>query len=114
MQRLFSSPDLIRVAQLKDVLEAECISCVIKNENLSGIAGEVPFAETFPELWIQNDSELTRAVSIKAEWKTPSEPLGEVWICPIAVSNQTHNLHPAGNVERQSQDHLRDPYHEKE
>src|SRR5687767_2058565 len=82
MQRLFSSSDLVRVAQLKDVLEAEGIPCVIKNENLSGIAGEVPFTETFPELWIQNDSDLTKAVSIKADWKIPSEPFGEVWICP--------------------------------
>ena len=82
MQRLFSSQDLFRVAQPKDVLEAEGISCVIKNENLSGIAGEVPFAETFPELWVQNDSDLTKAMSIKADWKIPSEPTGEVWICP--------------------------------
>jgi hypothetical protein len=70
------------VAQLKDVLEAEGIPCLIKNENLSGIAGEVPFAETFPELWIQNDSDLSRAASIKAEWKTPNESTGEAWICP--------------------------------
>jgi hypothetical protein len=82
MKRLFTSSDLIQVNQLRDMLESEGIACVIKNEILGGLAPEVPFTETFPELWIQNDSDLTRANMIKADWKRPAEIAGGLWNCP--------------------------------
>ena len=87
MQLLFSSPDLVRVAQLKDVLEAEGIPCVIKNENLSGIAGEVPFAETFPELWIQNEAPRGRCAVIRLNRRFDKKE-GIVYFSPIRLPVQ--------------------------
>ena len=83
MKRLFTSADFILVSGLKDVLEREGIPCVVKNEILSGLAPEVPFTETFPELWVQKDSDFPRAEEIKKDWKAPATSVhGESWTCP--------------------------------
>jgi hypothetical protein len=82
MQRVFSSPNLMAVTELKRLLETEGIPCFVKNEILAGLSPEVPWTETFPELWVQNDSDLSRARSIKEDWKKPpTESLGQ-WTCP--------------------------------
>ncbi len=82
MKRIFTSSDLIAVSQLKDFLENEGIPCVIKNEILTALRPEVPFTDTFPELWVQNDSDFEKAAIIKADWKMPTEPQGSAWTCP--------------------------------
>jgi hypothetical protein len=69
MQMLFSSPNLIIVSQLKDMLQSEGIDCFLKNEVLSGIWGEIPWAEAWPELWVQNDSDIGKALSVRADWQ---------------------------------------------
>jgi hypothetical protein len=33
----------------------------VRNQHLSSILGEMPFAETWPELWIRNDMDFDRA-----------------------------------------------------
>lgn len=82
MKRLYSSQDLIQVAQLKAVLEREGIPCVVRNEILAGLAPEIPFAEAFPELWVQNDSDLPRAEKIKGDWKVPPTAAAiSTWLC---------------------------------
>lgn len=83
MKRLFSSPDLIQAAQLKDALEREGVPCLLRNDLLGGLAPEVPFTETFPEVWIQNDDDLTKAESIKSDWKRQAAlPSTGPWVCP--------------------------------
>jgi len=83
MKLLYTSSDHILVSRLKDVLESEGIACAIKNEVLSGLAPEVPFTETFPELWIQNDTDFDRAEAIKQDWKVPSTTnSARSWQCP--------------------------------
>jgi hypothetical protein len=82
MLRLFSSIDLIAVSQLKDLLIREGIPAVVRNDILGGLSPEIPFTESFPELWIENDSDLQRAQAIKADWLKPQEISGASWTCP--------------------------------
>lgn len=83
MKRVFSSPDLIQAAQLKAVLEREGVPCLIRNDILGGLAPEVPFTETFPEVWIENDGDLAKAETIKADWRQHAAGTGrETWVCP--------------------------------
>jgi hypothetical protein len=82
MKRLFTSSDHILVSQLKNILEREGIACVVKNEILSGLSPEVPFTETFPELWIQQDTDYEKAEEIKKDWKAPVAICGPSWQCP--------------------------------
>ena len=52
------------VIQAKNKLEEADIPCFIKNEFSTSAAGEVPFFETWPELWIHRDSDLEQALEL--------------------------------------------------
>jgi hypothetical protein len=53
MKRIYSSHDLIAVHHARNVLEAEGIRAVVKNELLSSAMGELPPAECQAELWVR-------------------------------------------------------------
>jgi hypothetical protein len=68
MQLIFSSLNLHEVHHLKNLLEVEGIHCHIKNELLSRLAGEIPFTECAPELWLLDERDLERAKRIVADF----------------------------------------------
>lgn len=61
MKRVASGESLAEIGHFRNVLEHEGIACFIKNEQLSGALGEVPFLECLPELWVLDDAEVARA-----------------------------------------------------
>jgi hypothetical protein len=67
MQLLFSSLNLHEVHHLKNLLEVEGIHCHIKNELLSRLAGEIPFTECAPQLWLLDERDLERAKRVVAD-----------------------------------------------
>lgn len=58
---LYSAPNPLLVIHWKNVLESHDIDCFIKNENLSGAAGELPPTECWPELWLIDDGHYPKA-----------------------------------------------------
>ncbi|MBK9308021.1 MAG: DUF2007 domain-containing protein [Nitrospira sp.] len=81
MRTVFVSQNLIDVEMRKERLEQAGIRCMIKNQRLSGLAGEIPFAEIFPELWVIQDEDAYRARQVLDEEliSHPSNP--DAWIC---------------------------------
>jgi hypothetical protein len=81
MRKVFVSHNLIDVEMRKDRLEQAGIRCMIKNQRLSGLAGEIPFAEIFPELWVIQDEDAYRARQVLEEEliSQPSNP--DSWTC---------------------------------
>ena len=61
MKKLTSAPNLVTINHYKNVLESEGIPCMIKNEHLGAVLGEIPFLEVWPELWVVNDLDVDRA-----------------------------------------------------
>ncbi len=82
MKKVFVSQLLIDVESRKELLDQANIPCMIKNQRSSMLAGEVPFAEIFPELWVIHDEDEGRARDILTNWETaqPMESTG--WTCP--------------------------------
>ena len=81
MRLIYSSLKLLEVHHLKNLLEAEGIRCHIKNELLSRLAGDIPFTECAPELWLLDDRDFERARRIVADFDRI--PLaGPAWRCP--------------------------------
>ena len=81
MRLLYSSLKLLEVHHLKNLLEAEGIRCQIRNELLSRLAGEIPFTECAPELWLLDERDFDRARRIVADFgKAPV--VGPPWQCP--------------------------------
>jgi rubrerythrin len=63
MKLLYSSPNALLVAHLRNVLESAGVACHVKNEFLYSAAGELPPTETWPELWVEA-ADLDRAQDI--------------------------------------------------
>ena len=79
MKKLTSAESLITINHYKNLLQAEGIHCEIRNEHLGSIMGEMPFVETWPELWIANDLEFDRATQLIAG--AESESPAAAWTC---------------------------------
>ncbi len=81
MKKVFVSHHLFEVEMCKERLEQAEIPCTIKNQRSSSLAGEIPFTEVFPELWVLQDEDHDRAHQLL---KDESELLGSnhgSWIC---------------------------------
>jgi Putative prokaryotic signal transducing protein len=82
MTKLLSSLNFSEVGLLKSLLEAEDVACVIRNEHLSSLAGEVPFFECYPELWVLNDADYATAQELLAKGQNPQNRPLAPWVCP--------------------------------
>ena len=61
MKKLTSAPSVITIHHYKNLLESEGIAAVVKNEHFGSILGEMPFTDTWPQLWVVNDLDFDRA-----------------------------------------------------
>jgi hypothetical protein len=64
VKRVFSSFNLQIVHHARNLLAAQGIRAVVKNEILSSAMGELPPAECQAELWIENESDFEEAQAI--------------------------------------------------
>ena len=98
MKKVFVDEMISWVVQAKNVLEEENIPCFIKNEFSGNLAGEVPFTETWPELWIHRDRDFAQAkellkplrASRMAEQADESEHAD--WACPSCGEHNEGNF----------------------
>jgi hypothetical protein len=68
LKRVFTAPTVTEAYLIKGILESEGIEVMIKNEHLSGLAGQVPFMDSWPEVWIMDDAEAEHAQAIIDEY----------------------------------------------
>jgi hypothetical protein len=79
MKRIYSSFNLVAVHHARNLLEAEGIRAVVRNEMLSSAMGELPPAECQTELWIVRDDEAARAEAVlRTAFSSKSGP---PWAC---------------------------------
>jgi len=78
MKKLTSADSLITINHYKNVLAAEGIRSEIRNEYLGSILGEMPFVETWPELWVA-ELEFDRATQLITA--VNSESPSAAWRC---------------------------------
>ena len=81
MKQLVVSQSLVEVESLKELLSTGDIHCTIRNQQGSSLAGEVPFVEVFPELWVVNDADFDRAKELLAEQGSGDEVERPMWGC---------------------------------
>lgn len=81
MKRVYSSELLAEAGHVKTVLEQSGIPAFVKNEQLSGAIGEVPFLECMPEVWVYNDGDAERAGRIVAELSSAATVEAAPWQC---------------------------------
>ena len=77
MKRVFSSHNLQVAHHTRNLLEAEGIPAVVKNELLSSAMGELPPAECQIEVWVVREADFEKAAQLlrsprgrnEAPWK---------------------------------------------
>lgn len=78
MVRVYSSPLLTIVENVKNVLEANGIPSNITNQYLSTAVGEIPPIESWPQLWVAEEDADRASEIIKAQ----TSDKGGSWVCP--------------------------------
>jgi hypothetical protein len=81
MKKVFVSQDLVEVEMLKECLEQAGIPCMIKNQQTSSLAGGIPFAEVFPELWVLKDEDYDQAKELLKMEAARSDVAQTTWRC---------------------------------
>jgi len=67
------------VSNIKNIIEAQGITVIIKNEFAQGAIGELSITDAWPEIWLVNDDEYARTIKIIEAVKSGSK--GKDWIC---------------------------------
>jgi hypothetical protein len=66
MKRVYSASDLVDARLLADSLDDARIRTHLLNANAIGAMGDLPFGDTWPEVWIADERDLARAETIVA------------------------------------------------
>ena len=77
---LFSSLKLHEIYHLRNLIESAGIRCLVRNEHLSTLAGEVPFAECSAQLLVARETDRNAALEILRHWRE-ARPRGPAWRC---------------------------------
>ena len=81
--RVYSAPLLTQVAHIKQVLEMHGIECRIQGEYRAGAAGVLQPADTWPELWVVDPSDIEEAQRLVQEALRPMPQAQTAdWTCP--------------------------------
>lgn len=81
MTLLLASLDALEIHHLKHLLEVEGIRCLVRNEMLSRLAGEVPFTECAMQLVVLRPEDEWRARRILDDWRRSQPASGPAWTC---------------------------------
>jgi len=84
MRLVFENIDFTIVGHMQTLLEAEGIRTDLRNAGSAGLAGEVPYTQVYPELWVLDNANEARARAIIKDYQDKSEatPAGPDWTCP--------------------------------
>ena len=81
MVRVYTSDDRILIYHLKNMLEAESIMCMVKNDHAMSLAGEVPAIECWPELWVLDEDMQAKAEKFVLANIVSGKNLEPIWVC---------------------------------
>lgn len=91
MERLYSAANLPEAYLLRDLLAEVGVRTQILNENAQGGVGEIPFTETYPEIWVERKNDMERARRVIAEYESRSVSTGYV-DCPYCGEQNPENF----------------------
>lgn len=85
MVKVFASPNAAVVNMARDILVQHEIGCTIRNERVAGAAGEVPWTEVWPELWVADERQADAARALLEPFEGDLDPLRAPpsWTCAV-------------------------------
>ena len=93
MKYLYSNDNTIILHSLRAILEHAGISTFIKNEYASGAMGELAPTQAWPEIWLYDDNDYDRALSLIEQNQSDSkETKHDDWQCPTCHEMNAGNF----------------------
>jgi hypothetical protein len=80
MKRIYSAANLIDATHYANVLESHGIAAQLRNTTLGGAVGELPFAETWPQVWVADEQVMHAKRVIQTMLKGPDATVA-AWRC---------------------------------
>ena len=65
--KIYTHESLATVNIVRGFLESHGVFSVLRNQHLSSVMGDIPFFETWPEIWVAQANE-TQAKQVLSEW----------------------------------------------
>ena len=82
MIKVFEDFDISLVGHYQSVLESNDIATFMKNQFGTSGAGEVPFIEVIPQLWVLNDTDVEQANALIKDLHEPEiSETPRDWVC---------------------------------
>lgn len=78
MTKVFTSPNLAEAQMMQGTLEDHSIACVMRNQFSNIANGEIPFTDSWPEVWVLREADADAA---RLRLNTPA-PVASEWQCP--------------------------------
>jgi hypothetical protein len=79
MKKVFTHENRMIVYNMRNLLQGEGIETVMKNEFSGGGVGDLPAFDTWPEVWVRDETQTELAQSILSEVTHPKA--SEDWFC---------------------------------
>lgn len=79
MIRVYQAANLPQAHLLAGLLRHAGIAVRVFNENAQGGLGDIPFSETYPEIWIERDIDLAQAHAVIAHFESAPVDSGSVF-----------------------------------
>ncbi|GMG86488.1 DUF2007 domain-containing protein [Biformimicrobium ophioploci] len=80
MKLVYTHENILMAGNIKALLEREGIEVRMKNEYAGGGRGDLPVFDTWPEVWVVDERDYTRAEKIIAQVSQAAS--GVDWHCP--------------------------------
>lgn len=79
MKMVYTNENHFLVNNVKNLIEAQEINTFLKNEFAQGAVGEISAFDSWPEVWVFDDSDFDRAVEIAKSSQSSNKTLD--WVC---------------------------------
>lgn len=99
MKKVYTHENQFIVNNIKNLIEAENISTFLKNEFTQGAIGEIPALDTWPEIWILEDSDFDKANAIVIQSQEGGRR--SEWVCNSCAEHNDSSFEVCWQCQRE-------------
>tara|TARA_B100001094_G_scaffold308006_1_gene340219 strand:- start:826 stop:1140 length:315 start_codon:yes stop_codon:yes gene_type:complete len=92
MKRVYTADNVPMAWHIKNILEGQGVSCLVKNDRLYSVAGEIPITECMPEVWVKDSLYARYAEEIIEQAQSDQVEDEGDWKCLICEETNFSNF----------------------
>ena len=91
MKRVYTADNIADAGLVRSFLEQHDIPATLRNEHTSAVIGDLPFVNSYPELWVADDL-CGRAAELLLELRQSNNNNTEQWLCAKCQESNPGNF----------------------